>query len=101
MRLYFFILKFINVLDIFDICSNLPNNSEGYLLVGKVFNKVVLLIVAVTVGIMFIRLLTVIVPQKQTSIDPSAGISYLNERETAIYTEASPTPEPVSTGAAA
>ena len=99
MRLYFLILKFINVLDIFDICSNLPNNSEGYLLVGKVFNKVVLLIVAVTVGIMFIRLLTVIIPQKHTSIDPSAGISYLNERETAIYTEASPTPEPTQAAA--
>ncbi len=99
MRLYFFILKFINVLDIFDICSNLPNKSEGYILVGKVFNKVVLLIVAVTIGIMFIRLLTVIIPQKQTSIDPSAGISYLNERETAIYTEASPTPEPTQAAA--
>ena len=61
---------------------------------GKVFNKVVLLIVLVTIGIMFIRLLTVIIPQNQASVDPSAGISYLNERETAVYTEASPTPEP-------
>ena len=33
--------EIINVLDIFDICSNLPNKSEGYILVGKVFNKVV------------------------------------------------------------
>ena len=68
---------------------------------GKVFNKVVLLIVLVTIGIMFIRLLTVIIPQKQASVDPSAGISYLNERETAVYTEASPTPEPTQAAAPA
>lgn len=64
------------------------------------FNKVLLLIVVVTIGIMFIRLLTVIVPQKPVSIDPSAGISYIADRETAIYTEPSPTPEPTELTAA-
>ena len=58
------------------------------------FNKVLLLIVVVTIGIMFIRLLIVTVPQKPAVIDTSAGVSYINERETAVFTEASPTPEP-------
>lgn len=59
-----------------------------------IFNKVILLIVFVAVAVMSVRLITVLVPQKAQSIDPSEGIAYLSERETAIYTEPSPTPVP-------
>lgn len=59
-----------------------------------IFNKVVLLIAALTVTGMTVRLLTVVIPQKARAVDPSAGIAYLAERETAIYTEPSPTPVP-------
>lgn len=64
------------------------------------FNKVMLLIAAVVVTVMSIRLLTVLVPQRAAAIDESAGISYLAERETAIYTEPSPTPVPTEETAA-
>ena len=59
-----------------------------------IFNKVILLIVFVAVAVMSVRLITVLVPQKAQTIDPSEGIAYLSERETAIYTEPSPTPVP-------
>ncbi|MBR3248379.1 MAG: hypothetical protein IKG03_08295 [Clostridiales bacterium] len=60
----------------------------------NIFNKVFLLVVALAVTVMSIRVLTVLIPQKAAAIDPSEGIAYLAERETAVYTEPSPTPVP-------
>lgn len=58
------------------------------------FGKVILLVVAVAILTMSIRLFVVLIPKRPADIDTSAGVSYLAERETAIYTEPTPSPTP-------
>ena len=60
----------------------------------NIFGKVVLLVLAMTVVTMTVRMLTVLIPKRPADTDTQAGLSYLAERETAIYTEPTPSPTP-------
>ena len=60
----------------------------------NIFGKVVLLVVAMTVVTMTVRMMTVLIPKRPADTDTLAGMSYLAERETAIYTEPTPSPTP-------
>ena len=60
----------------------------------SLIHRIFLIVVAVAVGIMSIRLLVVLIPQRASDVDIAAGSSYLAERANADYTEPSPTPVP-------
>jgi len=49
----------------------------------SVFNKVMLVIVALVVGAMSFRMVTFFVPQNKVDVDTSAGVSYLSALQTA------------------
>lgn len=63
-------------------------------------HRIIMLVVLAMVGIMSIRLMVVLIPQRSQDIDVAAGSSYLASRENAEYTEPSPTPVPTDSSAA-